>query len=298
MKGNGMSRKKVLLVVAIALALAAGLIYSAHNVWVQSAEYIGGSSAYSTLNEYISLDKDRAGGGSPASDSGRASGKEADIAPDAPDASGKEVIQPAHAAEREYDYPGIVWPDVDFARLRQINPDIVGWLYAEGMNLSYPVVQAGDNGKYLDTMFDGTKNKTGCPFLDAGNASDFSDRHSVIYAHNRKDGSMFGRLKLYKEQEFCEQHPRILLITPDARYVMEIFSGHVARSDSGAWRIAFSDDAEFASWREVIRGRSSIHSDTLPEDGERILTLSTCSYEFENARYVVHGVLRKVKLPQ
>lgn len=295
-----MSRKKVALVVAIALVLVAGLLYSGYHVWIQSAEYIGGSSAYSTLDEYVSLGKGEAKGGTggAASGSSPVSDKAPDTASDAPDASSEEAQQPAQAAEREYEYPDIAWPQVDFARLRQINPDIVGWLYAEGMDLSYPVVQAGDNEKYLDTMFDGTKNKTGCPFLDAGNASDFSDRHSVIYAHNRKDGSMFGKLKLYKEQAFYEQHPRILLITPDARYVMEIFSGHVARSDSGAWRIAFSDDAELAQWRGIICERSSIHSDIVPEDGERILTLSTCSYEFENARYVVHGVLRKAKFPK
>lgn len=295
-----MSRKKVALVVATALVLVAGLLYSGYHVWIQSAEYIGGSSAYSTLDEYVSLGKGEAKGGtgSAASGSSPVSDKAPDTAPDAPDASREEAQQPAQAEDWEYEYPDIAWTQVDFARLRQINPDIVGWLYAEGMDLSYPVVQAGDNEKYLDTMFDGTKNKTGCPFLDAGNAGDFSDRHSVIYAHNRKDGSMFGKLKLYKEQAFYEQHPRILLITPDARYVMEIFSGHVARSDSGAWRIAFSDDAELAQWRDIICERSSIHSYIVPEDGERILTLSTCSYEFENARYVVHGVLRKAKFPK
>ena len=87
-----------------------------------------------------------------------------------------------------------VFPEVDFDGLSQINPDIVGWLYIPGADISYPVVQAGDNDYYLDRMFDGTRNSAGSIFLDAYCASDFSDRHSIIYGHHMRDLSMFARL--------------------------------------------------------------------------------------------------------
>ncbi len=72
----------------------------------------------------------------------------------------------------------------------------------------------------------------------------------------------------------------------------------MARRDSGAWKIVFQDEDEFDAWREVIKERSSIETEVVPGQGERILTLSTCSYEFDNARYVLHGVLRKARMPE
>lgn len=265
---------------AIACVLIAGFFYSGYQVWRQGSEYVRGSSAYSALNACVSV---------PEKTEFHAHQGQA------PSQDGAQLLN--GMGEKEYDYPEIVWPEVDFERLKAINPEIVGWLYAEGMGLNYPVVQTGDNKKYLDTMFDGVHNKTGCPFLDAGNSADFSDRHSVIYAHNRKDGSMFGQLDRYKEQDFYRENPRILLMTEDARYVMEIFSGHVARSDSGAWKIGFSGNEEFVNWKKVIGDRSSIDTGLQPGPDERILTLSTCSYEFDQARYVLHGVLRRARMP-
>lgn len=251
-------------------------VYSAYRVFIQGSEYVRDGAAYSKLTEFVTK-------------------PEATVI----EGTGVECVETAEptvtSTEREYDYPDIVWPEVDFERLREINPEIVGWIYLEGSEINYPVVQAGDNSKYLDYLFDGTKSKTGCPFLDASNAGDFSDEHSIIYAHNRKDGSMFGRLSRFKNQEYYEEHPHFLLITEDARYVLEIFSGHITRSDGDTWQKDFQDEAEFTAWVEALRERSSIKTRVSPTAGERVITLSTCSYEFDDARYVVHGVLRKAR---
>ncbi len=331
----------------LACILTVGFVYAGYQVWQQGSEYWSASSAYSTLNDYVSAGKKEGAGQKKntaqqeTGAAGAVSGGETSRAPEmskvsyaperesavpAPSHTGgavqdepraeigcdwgadkeatveHELVEmpessPQPKEEPEYDYPDIVWPDVNFAQLKQINPEIVAWIYDEGMGLNYPVVQAKDNAKYLDTLFNGKRNKTGCLFLDAGNAGDFSDRHSIIYGHNRKDGSMFGRLNRYKKQSYYQEHPRILLITEHGRYVMEIFSGHVARSDSGAWKIQFSEE-EFSQWKNVICERSSIDTGFRPEEGERILTLSTCSYEFAHARYVVHGVLRKARIEE
>ncbi len=265
-----------------ACLLMAVFLYAAYQVWIQVREYQQSSTAYTKLDEFVSISPTETAAGFAT-----------------PSAMPPSAATPSPAPmPLEYDYPGIIWPEVDFERLREINPEIVGWLVLEGSEINYPVVQAEDNEKYLDYLFDGTKNKAGCPFLDAENAGDFSDWHSIIYAHNRKDGSMFGGLSKFKEQSYYDEHPRFLLITETARYVVEIFSGHVARSDSGAWKIVFQDEDEFDAWREVIKERSSIETEVVPGQGERILTLSTCSYEFDNARYVLHGVLRKARMPE
>ncbi len=299
----------------IACILTAGLLYAGYQVWQQGSEYLRASNAYSQLDAYVqtqsTLRPTAAARQSTAALQGEVRESASPVctavpAADIPTAASQSVgagepiqtLEPPAAVEKEYDYPDVVWPEVDFEQLKQINPEIVGWIYDEGMGLNYPVVQAQDNTKYLTTLFDGRRNKTGCLFLDAGNAADFSDRHSIIYGHNRKNGSMFGRLSRYKKQRYYEEHPRILLITEQGRYVLEIFSGHVARSNSGAWKIRFADETEFAQWRSIICERSSIKTGVRPEEGERILTLSTCSYEFAQARYVVHGVLRKARMPE
>jgi sortase, srtB family len=279
MKGRTMRKKCIAITACLLMAV---FLYAAYHVWVQGREYLQSSTAYTKLDEFVSISPTAAGFATPSA---------------IPPSAAMPSPAPMPLPEKEYDYPGIIWPEVDFERLREINPEIVGWLVLEGSEINYPVAQAEDNAKYLNYLFDGTKNKAGCPFLDAENAGDFSDWHSIIYAHNRKDGSMFGGLSKFKEQSYYDEHPRFLLITETARYVVEIFSGHVARSDSGAWKVVFQDEDEFDAWREVIKERSSIETEVVPGQGERILTLSTCSYEFDNARYVLHGVLRKARMP-
>lgn len=42
---------------------------------------------------------------------------------------------------------------IDFESLSKINPDIVGWIGFEGLEIDYPVVQTKDNEFYLNHLF-------------------------------------------------------------------------------------------------------------------------------------------------
>ena len=106
-----------------------------------------------------------------------------------------------------------------------------------------------------------------------------------------KNGTMFAALTEYKEQRFYEQHPRMLLVTPEDRFIVELFSGYVASVDEEAWRLEFSSTKEWGQWLEETKERSIFQSEVQPALQDKVLTLSTCSYEFENARFVVHGIL-------
>lgn len=182
------------------------------------------------------------------------------------------------------------WPQVDFEELAQINPDIVGWIFLEGTNINYPVVQGQDNDYYLDRLFDGTRNDSGCVFMDAGCKKDFSGRNSVLYGHHMKDKSMFAILPSYKSQTFYEEHPEMLLVTPDAYYRVRFFSGYVADTFANAWGLHFQDDS-FGKWLEELRGRSCFATEDSPGVEDRIITLSTCTYEFTSAKFVLHGYI-------
>lgn len=182
------------------------------------------------------------------------------------------------------------WPQVDFEALSKINPDIVGWICIEGTNINYPVVQGTDNDYYLTHLFDGTDNSSGCIFLDYRCSADFSDWHSIVYGHHRKDNRMFSGLMAYKEQEFYDEHPVVLLVTPAAYYRIQLFSGYVTDDSVNAWELS-REDLDVAVWLRELQARSCFASDHLPEETDRIVTLSTCTYEFANAKFLVHGYI-------
>ena len=200
---------------------------------------------------------------------------------------------PAPDDESEVENDGTVWPEVDFDALKAINEDIVGWIYIEDTNVNYPIVQGEDNDYYLHRLYDGTANGSGSIFMDFRNSSDFSDPHTIIYGHSMQNSSMFTNIKKYKTQEFYDQHPFALLMTPEKNYKVELFSGYVANVKDTSWDLDFGDAAVFQSWLSATKSKSMFLSDSAPTTDDKILTMSTCTYEFDNARFVLVGILRE-----
>ena len=181
---------------------------------------------------------------------------------------------------------------INFNRLEKINPDVIGWIYVPGTKIDYPVVQGEDNEEYLHKTFDGKENSSGAIFMDKDGKSDFLADNNLIYGHHMKNGSMFSGLTEYKKQEFYDSHSAALLLTPDKNYEIEIFAGYVASVQDKAWELAFPSDPDFTEWLDKTKERSCFTSGITPAVTDRILTLSTCSYEFNNARFVLLGVLK------
>ena len=182
------------------------------------------------------------------------------------------------------------WPQIDFQALAQINPDVVGWICIEGTDINYPVVRGTDNDYYLNHLFDGSENRSGCIFLDYRCSSDFSDRHSIIYGHHMKDQKMFSGLMSYKEQAFYDAHSTVLLLTPTENYRIRLFSGYVADDWSNSWELDL-DGTNMAQWLQDLQSRSCFTPVDSPEPTDRIVTLSTCTYEFQDAKFLVHGYI-------
>ena len=106
-----------------------------------------------------------------------------------------------------------------------------------------------------------------------------------------KNGTMFTDLDKYKKQEFFDEHPVALLMTPDKNYKVDFFAGYVAAPQDDAWEIGFTE-TEFEVWLQNAADRSCFTSEIAPNISDHILTLSTCSYEFDDARFVLVGALR------
>lgn len=182
---------------------------------------------------------------------------------------------------------------VNFEYLHGINEDVAGWIYCEDTPISYPFLQSPDNDYYLYRLVDGTQNPSGSLFLDFRNQFDMSDWNSVIYGHNMHDGSMFASLNEYKKQEYYDAHPVMYLLTPEKQYKVELVAGILSRADASFYDFPVPEDRREEVVRDWLKA-STFETKTQIQPDDRFVTLSTCSYEFSDARYVVIGILREI----
>ena len=183
--------------------------------------------------------------------------------------------------------------DVDFAALQGVNPDVVGWIYIEALDgISYPVVQGEDNEEYLHTTYEKNYNFAGTIFIDYENSRDFSDCNTLVYGHNMKNGSMFGQLKKFSEdQTTYEKSKYFWIFTPEKDYRYEIISAYTTGVNSDTYTLFKGPGDEFQEYLDTIKGYSEIETDdTELTIKDRIVTLSTCTGN-DATRYVVQGRL-------
>lgn len=170
-------------------------------------------------------------------------------------------------------------------------PGMAGWLRCEGTQLDYPVMQAVDNAFYLTHLADGSENKLGALFLDCAAENDWSSPVSVIYGHDIRDGQLFGSLSGYKEQAYYDAHPVLALYTTKKAYQIELLAAVLVDGTNGVYPTAFADEAAFVSYLEESVSQSFFKTRARAEWGDRLVILSTCTYEFDNARLALIGRL-------
>lgn len=179
---------------------------------------------------------------------------------------------------------------IDFKSLQEENPDTVGWIEIPGTVINYPIVKSVDNDYYLNRDFYGNDSKSGSIFMDYRNGGDFTNRHSILYGHHMRDGSMFAGLMAYKDSSFAAQNDIIFIDLPEGRTIWQIFAAYVTASDFYYIITDFPDESSFLSFLKTVEGKSSFQSEIRPNASDHLLTLSTCTYEYDDARFVVHAV--------
>ena len=210
-------------------------------------------------------------------------------APSAAPTTAPFEAQPEQPTPEPVETPPI---DVDFDSLLAQCKDIVGWIYCEDTVINYPMVRGQDNDYYLHRFIDGTYNGGGTLFMDFKCNRDFSDPNSIIYGHHMNDGSMFASLKKYQtDPEYYSKHPTLYLNTPTQNYRVDVFAGFVCDADSDTYTIGFADDASFERWLARMVAQSDFKTEVQVGPEDHVITLSTCSYEWYDARYVVLGKL-------
>ena len=204
------------------------------------------------------------------------------------------VIQEEPKKETEEEKEPEVQPrfTVDFATLQQMNPDTVGWIrFEEPSEISYPVVKGRDNEEYLTRTFEANDNKLGTLFVDKDNTGTFTDRNTIIYGHNMKNGTMFAQLLKYKDQDFFEKYPYFSIYTPDGKESKyQIFVAGVVEDTAVNYQFAFQSDEEFLNYIETIKGTSLYTPNVEIDVASQIVTLSTCTNVADEERFVVQAV--------
>ncbi|HDN2514134.1 TPA: class B sortase [Clostridioides difficile] len=180
----------------------------------------------------------------------------------------------------------------EYTDLYSINSDYIGWINIENTPINYPIMKGNDNEFYLNRGFDKQYLRSGSIFMDYRNTG-FQDKNMIIYGHHMKDQSMFGSLKKFKGLDYLQKNKYIHITTKENENLMyEVFAVYVTdANDTGSISTQFNTKEEFTSYIKLILSKSIYNPNINIKDTDRILTLSTCSYEFSDARLVVHAKL-------
>ena len=181
--------------------------------------------------------------------------------------------------------------NIDFASLKSVNDDVVGWIYVEAVpDINYPIVHGKDNETYLHRTYEKNYNFAGTIFVDYENKRDFSDCNTLVYGHNMKNGTMFGQLKNFSKDDSAYNKSKYFWIfTPEKTYRYEIISAYTTAVNSDTYTLFKGPGQEFVDYMNKIVSYSDVKT-TPGELGvdDKIVTLSTCTGN-ESTRYVVQG---------
>ncbi len=180
---------------------------------------------------------------------------------------------------------------VDLESLRQVNEDVLGWISVPGTQLDYPILQGEDNQYYLNHMWQGKRNAAGSVFLESQMAPDFSGFNTILYAHNMKNGSMFGSLRQYRTQSHWQEHPCIYVVDDSGIHRYEIFAAFEAEVRGYTYRLDVNTPEKKQAFLDYSAERSVIKTELAPTAEDSVITLSTCTGNGYDHRWVVQGVL-------
>lgn len=248
-------KSDVLLTIALIVAIAV-FCYAAFNLYHIYTEYKKGTDEYNQIEEMAVTERD--------ADSAEVAGPSAQIKPPI---------------------------EVDFDKLKSVNEDVVGWIYVDALpDISYPIVKGKDNQTYLHQTYEKNYNFAGTIFVDYENSGDFSDCNTLVYGHNMKNGSMFGHLKKFREDDkLYKQDKYFWILTPERNYRYEIITAYTTGVNSDTYTLFKGPGEEFEKYLETIKGYSEIQTDdTDLTIKDKIVTLSTCTGN-ESTRFVVQG---------
>lgn len=170
-----------------------------------------------------------------------------------------------------------------------INPNYKFWLKLDNTNIDYPVVQTDNNDYYLNYDFYNKLSSSGSIFMDY--RDNVKSKNIILYGHNMRNKTMFNNLLKFKAKDFFDKNNKIRVFKDNKEYIYEVFSVYTTDSKYDYLITNFNNPNEFKNYINNIKNKSLFKSDIKVNSNDKIITLSTCSYEFDDARTVVHAKL-------
>lgn len=277
MKETGKNEKRPRRIESLLLGIAGGIfLVSGVWLWRMWSGYEAGKREYARLEAMAVRE--------------RQTGEDAEVG----DEGGSAAGETAGSGRTEISDDSLVplgtyrLKEIDFESLQAENEDICGWLEVPGLEISYPVVQGEDNDYYLKRTFRKESNGAGSIFMDMRNDRDLTDRNTIIYGHNMKNGSMFGKLKQYRDEEVLKDNPVFYYYTPEQTYQCQIISCRTVNAKESEYPVGFQDADSYRDYLERIAEKSWHRSPFHAKEGDRLMMLSTCTGS-KTERFVVQA---------
>ena len=200
----------------------------------------------------------------------------------------RHICASAISDSRRRSYP--LGGQAELAEARAKNPDTVAWLYIPGAEVDDPVMQAEDNGYYLNRDELREYSTWGCYYADCRNhlsGRDALDTNTVIYGHSANDcdpdGVRFTKLHRYMDADFVKENPYIylsvdgddLIFQITALFITDTGFDYIDPNPMGSKLTDFFQTVERKNWLD-FDGVTFSEEDT-------VLTLSTCCRKYDKA---------------
>lgn len=192
---------------------------------------------------------------------------------------------------------------IGFDSLVKKNSDIKGWIKINGTKIDNPVYQTTDNDYYINHNMNKENSRYGAIYIDKDSrvTKDGNSKNVVVYGHSMADGSMFGTLKKYRSLDFYKENPLIEFYSLYEKQYYKVFAVVLADASPDPkvekvfhYRYSnFESDEAFLDFIKSLKERSIIDSGVDVYADDEIITLSTCAYDFDDARLAVFA--RKVR---
>ena len=181
--------------------------------------------------------------------------------------------------------------------MTEINEDIIGWLTIDDTKIDYPILQSTDNEYYLNRNYKKEESKAGSIFMDYRNKQGADNLHTIIYGHEMKNGSMFGELEKFLDEDFFSKHHTFQYKTKAGNYEVEIFSVYATTTEFDYLKTEFSTDEQYKDFLQTISVKSAFPTNVELNEQDQIITLSTCSNlsDPNEGRFVVHGKITEIQ---
>lgn len=176
-----------------------------------------------------------------------------------------------------------------FEEFQSLNPEVFGWLNIYGTHIDYPVVQADNNEKYLNTSADGEYSLSGSIYLDYRNDKHFKDFNSIFYGHHMEGNALFGEIGSFKDKSYFDERKYGTLYYDGKTYGLELFAFmEVDAYDTSIYNLSVQNRQEYLS---LLKQKALYYRDIGVNENDHFILLSTCTSDMTNGRHILIGRL-------